>query len=181
VNHPFKEVDGSRIGKCTNKTARRARTLVGRSYRISPTSFLPNPEEHQHLAPSAQTTPLNNKFSILNHASPSTRLPHSHIQPHLKRAGNSSRMSIENLKTFDPFAEADEDTGQVKQSQQDYIHIRIQRMSILPQSLVAVGLGLPSRVNLSHRFRPRPRHLMHAAACFRSPTDFCQNAMDVRP
>jgi len=36
-------------------------------------------------------------------------------------------MSIENLKTFDPFAEADEDTGQVKQSQQDYIHIRIQR------------------------------------------------------
>lgn len=38
-------------------------------------------------------------------------------------------MSIENLKTFDPFAEADEDTGQVKQAQQDYIHIRIQRMS----------------------------------------------------
>ena len=27
----------------------------------------------------------------------------------------------------DPFAEADEDTGQIKQSQQDYIHIRIQR------------------------------------------------------
>ena len=42
-------------------------------------------------------------------------------------------MSIENLKTFDPFAEADEDTGQVKQSQQDYIHIRIQRMSSLPK------------------------------------------------
>jgi hypothetical protein len=40
-------------------------------------------------------------------------------------------MSIENLKTFDPFAEADEDTGQVKQSQQDYIHIRIQRASPL--------------------------------------------------
>jgi hypothetical protein len=40
-------------------------------------------------------------------------------------------MSIENLKTFDPFAEADEDTGQVKQSQQDYIHIRIQRTLFL--------------------------------------------------
>jgi hypothetical protein len=40
-------------------------------------------------------------------------------------------MSIENLKTFDPFAEADEDTGQVKQNQQDYIHIRIQRTSVL--------------------------------------------------
>jgi hypothetical protein len=50
---------------------------------------------------------------------------------HLKRAENKSRMSIENLKTFDPFAEADEDTGQVKQNQQDYIHIRIQRKSIL--------------------------------------------------
>jgi translation initiation factor 1 len=30
----------------------------------------------------------------------------------------------------DPFAEADEDTGQVKQTQQDYIHIRIQRASL---------------------------------------------------
>jgi hypothetical protein len=37
-------------------------------------------------------------------------------------------MSIENLKTFDPFAEADEDTGETKQSQ-NYIHIRIQRTS----------------------------------------------------
>ncbi|RYP77791.1 hypothetical protein DL771_000888 [Monosporascus sp. 5C6A] len=42
-------------------------------------------------------------------------------------------MSIENLKTYDPFAEADEDTGQSKQAQ-NYIHIRIQRMSI-PSSL----------------------------------------------
>jgi hypothetical protein len=37
-------------------------------------------------------------------------------------------MSIENLKTFDPFAEADEGGEQVTQkNQQDYIHIRIQR------------------------------------------------------
>ncbi|KAI9674989.1 MAG: Eukaryotic translation initiation factor eIF-1 [Caeruleum heppii] len=35
-------------------------------------------------------------------------------------------MSIENLKTVDPFAEADEETGETKQSQ-NYIHIRIQR------------------------------------------------------
>lgn len=34
----------------------------------------------------------------------------------------------------DPFAEADEDTGETKQSQ-NYIHIRIQRMSSLPSSL----------------------------------------------
>ncbi|KAI6775168.1 hypothetical protein HG530_001926 [Fusarium avenaceum] len=36
-------------------------------------------------------------------------------------------MSIENLKTYDPFAEADEDTGETKQTQ-NYIHIRIQRL-----------------------------------------------------
>ncbi|KAK1768755.1 eukaryotic translation initiation factor eIF-1 [Phialemonium atrogriseum] len=35
-------------------------------------------------------------------------------------------MSIENLKTYDPFAEADEDTGQTKKAQ-DSIHIRIQQ------------------------------------------------------
>jgi translation initiation factor 1 len=35
-------------------------------------------------------------------------------------------MSIENLKTYDPFAEADEDTGQTKKTQ-EYIHIRIQQ------------------------------------------------------
>ena len=43
MNHPIKEGDGSRIGKCTNKSARRARTLAGRSYRISPHLFPPQP------------------------------------------------------------------------------------------------------------------------------------------
>lgn len=37
----------------------------------------------------------------------------------------------------DPFAEADEDTGQVKQSQQDYIHIRIQRASAPTQPILS--------------------------------------------
>ncbi|KAB5547170.1 translation initiation factor [Coniochaeta sp. 2T2.1] len=36
-------------------------------------------------------------------------------------------MSIENLKTIDPFADADEDAGQTKQTQESYIHIRIQQ------------------------------------------------------
>ncbi|XWW94238.1 hypothetical protein V2A60_002181 [Cordyceps javanica] len=40
-------------------------------------------------------------------------------------------MSIENLKSYDPFAEADEDTGEVKQTQ-NYIHIRIQRTFLIP-------------------------------------------------
>ena len=34
---------------------------------------------------------------------------------------------------IDPFAEADEDTGETKQSQ-NYIHIRIQRTSLSPRS-----------------------------------------------
>ena len=37
---------------------------------------------------------------------------------------------IQNLKSFDPFAEADDNTGEpVKSSQANYIHIRIQRKS----------------------------------------------------
>jgi hypothetical protein len=35
---------------------------------------------------------------------------------------------IQNLKSFDPFAEADDTGGETKTSQQNYIHIRIQRM-----------------------------------------------------
>lgn len=34
---------------------------------------------------------------------------------------------IQNLKTFDPFAEADDDSSEIKGQTQDYIHIRIQR------------------------------------------------------
>ncbi|CAM1501655.1 Fc.00g036390.m01.CDS01 [Cosmosporella sp. VM-42] len=44
-------------------------------------------------------------------------------------------MSIENLKTYDPFAEADEDTGETKQAQ-NYIHIRIQRTSLIVPAIV---------------------------------------------
>jgi hypothetical protein len=47
----------------------------------------------------------------------------------------------------DPFAEADEDAGETKQSQ-NYIHIRIQRMSHnpTPRSLiVTVGASVPRR------------------------------------
>ncbi|KAJ9641549.1 Eukaryotic translation initiation factor eIF-1 [Coniosporium tulheliwenetii] len=39
--------------------------------------------------------------------------------------------TIQNLKTFDPFAEADEDTGEVNKQSQNYIHIRIQQKKIL--------------------------------------------------
>jgi hypothetical protein len=42
---------------------------------------------------------------------------------------------IQNLKSFDPFAEADDTGGETKTSQQNYIHIRIQRTyTTLPHS-----------------------------------------------
>ena len=34
---------------------------------------------------------------------------------------------IQNLKSFDPFAEAEDSVGDVKTASQNYIHIRIQR------------------------------------------------------
>ncbi|KAF7164431.1 hypothetical protein CNMCM6106_000983 [Aspergillus hiratsukae] len=51
-------------------------------------------------------------------------------------------MSIENLKTFDPFAEADEDTGETKQSQ-NYIHIRIQQRN--GRKTLTTVQGLPKK------------------------------------
>ncbi|KAI9748246.1 MAG: Eukaryotic translation initiation factor eIF-1 [Lichina confinis] len=51
-------------------------------------------------------------------------------------------MSIENLKTFDPFAEADEDAGETKQSQ-NYIHIRIQQRN--GRKTLTTVQGLPKK------------------------------------
>ncbi|KAL8826788.1 MAG: hypothetical protein Q9191_003587 [Dirinaria sp. TL-2023a] len=51
-------------------------------------------------------------------------------------------MSIENLRTFDPFAEADEDTGETKQSQ-NYIHIRIQQRN--GRKTLTTVQGLPKK------------------------------------
>ncbi|EFR02535.1 translation factor SUI1 [Nannizzia gypsea CBS 118893] len=51
-------------------------------------------------------------------------------------------MSIENLKTFDPFAEADEDTGDTKKSQ-NYIHIRIQQRN--GRKTLTTVQGLPKK------------------------------------
>ncbi|KAL1796950.1 hypothetical protein ACET3X_005490 [Alternaria dauci] len=70
------------------------------------------------------------------------RHPHPNNPPPT-RALTDCRMSIENLKTFDPFAEADEDTGQVKQTQQDYIHIRIQQRN--GRKTLTTVQGLPKK------------------------------------
>merc|ERR1712000_607342 len=95
-------------------TASRSQSLLccsrfGRSYKQ-----LANTSTHHHSArplfqPSVAISPV------------STTTPISQRHP-----DKSEFMSIENLKTYDPFAEADEDTGETKQAQ-NYIHIRIQQ------------------------------------------------------
>ncbi|KAF6811953.1 translation initiation factor [Colletotrichum sojae] len=50
-------------------------------------------------------------------------------------------MSIENLKTYDPFAEADEDTGETKQA--SYLHIRIQQRN--GRKTLTTVQGLPKK------------------------------------
>jgi len=51
-------------------------------------------------------------------------------------------MSIENLKTYDPFAEADETPGESKQAQ-NYIHIRIQQRN--GRKTLTTVQGLPKK------------------------------------
>lgn len=51
-------------------------------------------------------------------------------------------MSIENLKSFDPFAEADEDTGETKKAQ-EYVHIRIQQRN--GRKTLTTVQGIPTR------------------------------------
>ncbi|KAK0633674.1 translation initiation factor SUI1 [Immersiella caudata] len=51
-------------------------------------------------------------------------------------------MSIENLKSYDPFAEADDDSGQTKQTQ-EYIHIRIQQRN--GRKTLTTVQGIPSK------------------------------------
>ncbi|RAR00536.1 Eukaryotic translation initiation factor SUI1 [Stemphylium lycopersici] len=96
----------------------------------------------QPLLCNHQTTPPNSIFSTPKYSADYSRHPYPHNPPPT-RAPTDSRMSIENLKTFDPFAEADEDTGQVKQTQQDYIHIRIQQRN--GRKTLTTVQGLPKK------------------------------------
>ncbi|KAI0008253.1 eukaryotic translation initiation factor SUI1 [Xylariaceae sp. FL0662B] len=54
-------------------------------------------------------------------------------------------MSIENLKTYDPFAdaEANDDPGQSQSRKEDYIHIRIQQRN--GRKTLTTVQGLPSK------------------------------------
>jgi len=50
---------------------------------------------------------------------------------------------IQNLKSFDPFAEADDAGGEVKSTQQNYIHIRIQQRN--GRKTLTTVQGLPKK------------------------------------
>ncbi|KAF1946728.1 protein translation factor SUI1 [Clathrospora elynae] len=50
---------------------------------------------------------------------------------------------IQNLKSFDPFAEADDAGGEVKGTQQNYIHIRIQQRN--GRKTLTTVQGLPKK------------------------------------
>jgi len=55
-------------------------------------------------------------------------------------------MSIENLKTFDPFADADEDNVQTQNTAQEYIHIRIQQRN--GRKTLTTVQGIPPKFDL---------------------------------
>lgn len=50
---------------------------------------------------------------------------------------------IENLKTYDPFAEADEDARETPQKRQEYVHIRIQQRN--GRKTLTTVQGLPTK------------------------------------
>ncbi|KAK3393145.1 protein translation factor sui1 [Podospora didyma] len=64
-------------------------------------------------------------------------------------------MSIENLKTYDPFAEADEEGGQTIQTQ-EYIHIRIQQRN--GRKTLTTVQGIPTKFDLKKILKVVKKH-----------------------
>ncbi|PON22706.1 translation initiation factor SUI1 [Trichoderma gamsii] len=90
------------------------------------------------LSPAKTPQPDRRLFAA---AGPNPLLSPKHLFP-TRHPGTSEFMSIENLKTFDPFAEADDDTGDTKKVE-NHIHIRIQQRNGR-KSLTTVT-GLPAK------------------------------------
>jgi translation initiation factor SUI1 len=108
--------------------------------RFRQTDFPPSPRLSSHnnkpLRISILARPLTKAVFRL---SLSSFLPIPLSQGH---PGTSEFMSIENLKNYDPFADADEDTGETKQAQ-NYIHIRIQQRN--GRKTLTTVQGLPKK------------------------------------
>lgn len=81
---------------------------------------------------------------------------------------------IQNLKTFDPFAEADDDSSEIKGQTQDYIHIRIQR-TFPPSPTCLLRAHILSQSFASQESSPPP------PLTTRKLTETQQNAMAERP
>ncbi|KZL86866.1 translation initiation factor, partial [Colletotrichum incanum] len=104
-----------------------------RSNRISPRS------SYQPLLIPPERPSQRDRFSKPSVADPSVPITKPISQGHPR---TDEFMSIENLKSYDPFAEADEDTGETKQSQ-NYIHIRIQQRN--GRKTLTTVQGLPKK------------------------------------
>lgn len=86
---------------------------------LHPTHIIPQPNQARYH--------LNTATSFIPHPLHSTPHPPQQQQRALV---DHMTTDIQNLKSFDPFAEADDTGGETKTSQQNYIHIRIQRKSL---------------------------------------------------
>ncbi|KAJ5040442.1 uncharacterized protein L3040_006098 [Drepanopeziza brunnea f. sp. 'multigermtubi'] len=114
---------------------------------ISPPFDVPLRPQLNFAEPSSSRSPLtttttSNKQPYSSPATPVSLFNSSNNKPSPEYRNTTEFMSIENLKTFDPFAEADEDTGETKQSQ-NYIHIRIQQRN--GRKTLTTVQGLPKK------------------------------------
>jgi translation initiation factor 1 len=88
---------------------------------------------------------------------------------------------IQNLKSFDPFAEAD-DGGEVKSgTQQNYIHIRIQRMYTYFLLLLCASPALLPTFFPSPRNRARLTSTPHRAQWSQDPNNGPRPTQEIRP
>ncbi|RBR14826.1 uncharacterized protein FIESC28_07524 [Fusarium coffeatum] len=113
----------------------------------TPASFF-SLQRHQHKYPQlSKTLHFANRRktypSLVFHPSVAEHILNPFTKPISQGHPSTSEfMSIENLKTYDPFAEADEDTGETKQTQ-NYIHIRIQQRN--GRKTLTTVQGLPKK------------------------------------
>merc|ERR1712115_82149 len=93
------------------------------------------------MGQNSQLTALQTPRTPIPQASKSTTtLP---LQNQTSSHESSSPMSIENLKSFDPFAEAEDNQPDTKKGAQDYIHIRIQQRN--GRKTLTTVQGLPKK------------------------------------
>lgn len=158
--YPFPKVTQALPSLCPSKISRptvcRANRQNSRQFIMSrgrPVLFVLFLQAPACCVTVADATPRSSHQTGTQHPtfSPPPHLPH---RPVLTAPANHP-------SSADPFAEADEDTGEVKQTQ-NYIHIRIQRTCLIPPRLLAAR---ESRA----RAQPRSRSDRPSVACARVP------------